>query len=137
MLVSLQPGSRSSRQPLQRPMSTPFLRGWILKFRTRVRIMFPCQIVNEYIFVSFPRHIFGFCTFWGVLRDPTFPAKKTNTRKGLGRSTLNTCEKVQGLFQKMVLTTVVFLCGKREKMTASPGIYLVSVWIRFWAFKVS
>ena len=50
----------------------------------------------------FFRQTFG-CSYFGdiwVLRDPTFPAKKNKNPKRLGRGTLNTCAKIQGLSLK-------------------------------------
>ena len=50
-----------------------------------------------------PPDLWGFVffgIFW-VIRDPTFSAgEKKNIREGLGRGTLNTCAKLQGLISQ-------------------------------------
>ena len=44
-----------------------------------------------------------------VLRDPTFPAKKQTIRVSLGRGTLNTYAKFQGLSLKTAVDIRTFL----------------------------
>ena len=65
--------------------------------------MCPCRAFYD-SFLFTPASYLGFYTFWDiwVLMDPTFPAKnKTkNICKRLGRGTLNTCAKIQGLCLK-------------------------------------
>ena len=69
-----------------------------------------------------------------VLRDPTSPAKKKKEKRRtrLGKGTLNTCAKFQGLTLKngMDIWTFVRLSAK---ITAWHRNYLVLVYIRFGA----
>ena len=62
----------------------------------------PAELFTNVSLFYFFCQIFGFSYFWDicVLRDPTFPAKKKNVRKGLGRGTLKTCAKYQVLSLK-------------------------------------
>ena len=65
--------------------------------------MFNVPLPNRYFTLFFFRQIFAFWDFldiW-ILRDPTFSAgEKKNIREGLGRGTLNTCAKLQGLISQ-------------------------------------
>ena len=82
----------------------------------------------------FFRQTFG-CSYFGdiwVLRDPTFPAKKNKNPKRLGRGTLNTCAKIQGLSLKNGVDIWTFV-RLSAKTTAWHRNYLVLVYIRFWA----
>ena len=100
----------------------------------------PCQACYEwgFRFFVFFRQIFGFFFFFldiWVLRGPTFPAKKPKTkkpiRKRLGRGTLNTWAKSQGLSQKW--RGVLGFCAVKCKITAGHRYNLFLVYIRFWA----
>ena len=70
--------------------------------------MCPCRAFNEWGFSFwFFRHIFGVLYFWGYLglKEPHIfgekkKQKQTNIRKRLGRGTLNTRAKIEGLTLK-------------------------------------
>ena len=67
--------------------------------------MCPCRAFYEWgFFLFFSRDIGVLVFVWDVwvLRDPRFPAKKKKEKKGerLGRGTLNTCAKFQGLISQ-------------------------------------
>ena len=89
-------------------------------------------------FCFFPPGTWVFVCFWDiwVLRDPIFSAEKKQNRKRLGRSTLNTCAKFQGLALKngVDISTFVRLSAKT---TAWHRNYLVLVYIRFWALNLT
>ena len=81
----------------------------------------------------------GFSKFWDiwVLKRPhIFGEKKKNIRKRLGKGTLNTYAKFQGLTLKngVDISTFVRLSAK---ITAWHCNYLVLVYIRFWALNLT
>ena len=72
-----------------------------------------------------------------VLRDSTFwVKKKKKTRQRLGRGTLNTCAKILGLTLKNGVDIWIFV-RLGAKITAWHRNYLVLVFIRFWALKLT
>ena len=81
-----------------------------------------------------------FWDIWGLKRPHIFGEKKKNkkksTRKRLGKGTLNTCAKFQGLTLKndVGIWTVVRLSAK---ITAWHRIHLILVYIRFWALNLT
>ena len=87
------------------------------------------------LFCFFARYL-GFCILgdiW-VLRDPTFLVKKK--RKRLGRGTLNTGAKFQGLTLKNGVDIWTFV-RLSAKITAWHRNYLVLVCIRFSALNLT
>ena len=93
-------------------------------------------------FCSFVRYL-GFCIFGGYLclkRPHIFGEKKQEKnvyiRKRLGKGTLNTCAKFQGLTLKNGVDIWTFV-RLSAKITAWHRNYLVLVYIRFWALNLT
>ena len=89
-------------------------------------------------FCSFVRYL-GFCIFGGYLclkRPHIFGEKKQEKnvyiRKRLGKGTLNTCAKFQGLTLKNGVDIWTFV-RLSAKITAWHRNYLVLVYFRFWS----
>ena len=107
--------------------------------------MCPCWAFCEWGFSFFFSQIFVFSCFWDVwvLRDPRFPAKKKNKkpekpiRKKLGRDTLNTCAKFQGLSLKNGVDTLTFVLYSAKITAWRRNFYLVLVYIRFRALNLT
>ena len=84
----------------QVPMSKPFLRD---PEYSHTGLMCPCRPFIDFFCCFFFRPIFGFCVlgeYLGLKGPHIFAGKKTHIRKELGRATLNTCAKFQGLTLK-------------------------------------
>ena len=120
-------------------MSTPLLRGKILIF-SHTCLMCPCRaFMNE--FFSPPCQKFVFSVFFGIFGSwkitlsakkgfyiPTFSGEKkhTNIRKGLGRSTLNTCAQHQDLTSQKQRGHFEFCAIKVQKSR----LRIVITWFR-------
>ena len=103
--------------------------------------MCPCRPFNDRGFVYlliFARYlVVVFLRDIWVLRDPTFSAdEKKKSRKRLGRGTLNLCAKIQGLTLKNGGGIWPFV-WINAKITGWHLNYLVLVYIRFWALKLT
>ena len=59
----------------------------------------PCRTVNECDFFPSGICVFVFLGYLG-LKASQVSSEKINVRKGLGRGTLNTCSKFQGLISQ-------------------------------------
>ena len=127
--IILQGGSSLSPQILRSPLSTPFLRPW------NFALVFNVPLPNRQRFF-FSASYFWVFVFFGYLglKGSHISSEKINNRKGLGRGTLNTC-KTSGSYLSKTAWTFWLLGGKRSKITASPGNYLVIVYIRFLGVK--
>ena len=102
--------------------------------------MCPCRAFDEVFFLDFffPSDIWVFVFFGGYLglKKPHIfgEEKQKPIRKRLGKGTLNTCAKFQGLTLKKAVDIWTFV-RLRAKITAWHRNYLVLVYIRFWAIK--
>ena len=104
-----------------------------------VCLVCPCQACNGcFCFFSF-RQILRFSFFRGIFvseETPHFRRKKKNIRERLGKGTVSTCAKFQGLTLKNGVDIRTF-ARLSAKITAWHCNYLVLVYTRFWALNLT
>ena len=124
-------------------MSTPFLRDRRLNFARVFNVPLLSVLRMRFFLLFFPNiRVFVFLGCLG-LKGSQISSKKKNKkpekpiRKKLGRDTLNTCAKFQGLSLKNGVDTLTFVLYSAKITAWRRNFYLVLVYIRFRALNLT
>ena len=99
--------------------------------------MCPCRVFNEWGFLV----LVFFARYLGLKGSHISSGKKQKTkapiRKRLDRGTSNTCAKIQDLISQKRRGQQLDFCAVNAKVTAWRRNYLILVYARFWALKLT